>query len=43
MDVVAVLAGGSREVAVLEDFEVDLLISAECLQHGIKTLPRPPE
>ena len=43
MDVVAVLAGVSLEVVVLEDFEVDLLIGAECLQHGIETLPRPPE
>ena len=43
MDVVAVLAGVRLEVVVLEDFEVDLLIGAECLQHGIETLPRPPE
>jgi hypothetical protein len=43
MDVVAVLAGLSLEVVILEDFEFDLLIGAECLQHGIETLPRPPE
>jgi hypothetical protein len=43
MDVVAVLAGVSLEGVVLEDFEFDLLIGAECLQHGIETLPRPPE
>jgi hypothetical protein len=43
MDVVAVLAGVSIEVMVLEGFEFDLLIGAECLQHGIETLPRPPE
>ena len=42
MDVVAVLAGLRLEV-VLEDFEFDLLISAEGLQHGIETLPRPLE
>jgi hypothetical protein len=43
MDVVAVLAGLSLEVVVLEDFEFDLLIGAEGLQHSIETLPRPPE
>jgi hypothetical protein len=43
MDVVAVLAGLRLEVVVLEDFEFDLLISAEGLQHGIETLPRPLE
>jgi hypothetical protein len=43
IDVVAVLAGVSLEVVILEDFEFDVLISAECLQHGIETLPRPPE
>jgi hypothetical protein len=43
MDVVAGLAGLRLEVVVLEDFEFDLLIGAECLQHGIETLPRPPE
>jgi hypothetical protein len=31
MDVVAVLADVSLEVVVLEDFEFDLLLSAECL------------
>jgi hypothetical protein len=43
MDVVTVLAGLRLEGVVLEDFEFDLLIGAECLQHGIKTLPRPAE
>lgn len=43
MDVVAVLAGLRLAVVVLEDFEFDLLISAEGLQHGIETLPRPLE
>ena len=43
MDVVAVLAGLRLEVVVLEDVEFDLLISAEGLQHGIETLPRPLE
>jgi len=43
MDMVAGLAGLSLEVVVLEGFEFDLLIGAECLQHGIETLPRPPE
>jgi len=43
MDVVAVLAGVSLEGVVLEDFKFDVLIGAECLQHGIETLPRPPE
>jgi hypothetical protein len=43
MDVVTVLAGLRLEGVVLEDFEFDLLIGAECLQHGIETLPRPPE
>ena len=43
MDVVTVLAGLRLEGIVLEDFEFDLLIGAECLQHGIETLPRPPE
>jgi len=43
MDVVAVLAGLSLGVVVLEDFEFNLLIGAECLQHGIETLPRPLE
>ena len=43
MDVVTVLAGLRLEGVVLEDFEFDVLIGAECLQHGIKTLPRPAE
>jgi len=43
MDVVAVLAGVSLAGVVLEDFEFDLLLGAEGLQHGIETLPRPPE
>jgi len=43
MDVGAVLAGVSLEGVVLEAFEFDVLIGAECLQHGIETLPRPPE
>ena len=37
------MASVSLEGVVLEDFEFDLLIGAECLQHGIETLPRPPE
>jgi hypothetical protein len=43
MDMVAVLAGLRLEVVVLEGFEFDVLIGAECLQHGIETLSRPPE
>ena len=43
MDVVTVLAGLRLEGVVLEDFEFDILIGAEGLQHGIKTLPRPAE
>jgi len=43
MDVVAVLAGVRREGVVLEDFECDVLLGAEGLQHSIETLPRPPE
>jgi len=43
MDVGAVLAGVSLEGVVLEACEFYLLIGAECLQHGIETLPRPPE
>jgi len=43
MDVVTVLAGLRLEDVVREDFECDVLVGAACLQHGIETLPRPPE
>src|SRR5262249_43365894 len=43
MDMVAVWAGVSRSVVVLEGFEFDLLVGAQCLQHSIETLPRPLE
>jgi hypothetical protein len=43
MDMVAVGEGLRLEVVVLEGFEFDVLVGAECLQHGIETLPRPPE
>jgi hypothetical protein len=43
MNLVAVLAGLRLAVVVLEGFEFDLLIGAECFQHGIETLPRPLE
>jgi hypothetical protein len=43
MDVVAVWAGVRRSVVVLEGFEFDLLVGAQCLQHRIEPLPRPLE
>jgi hypothetical protein len=43
MDLEAGLAGLRLEVVVLEGFACDVLIGAEGLQHGIETLPRPPE
>jgi hypothetical protein len=43
MDLVAVGDGVGAPLAGLDDLEVDLVIGAECLQHGIEALPRPPE
>jgi hypothetical protein len=43
MDLVAVGDGLGAYLACLDDLEVDLVIGAECLQHGIEALPRPPE
>ena len=43
MDMVAVLAGLGLEGVLLEDLEVDVMIGSQGLQHGIETLPRPPQ
>jgi hypothetical protein len=43
MNMVAVFDGLGAHLALLDDIEVDVMIGAEFLQHGIETLPRPPE
>jgi hypothetical protein len=43
MDLVAVSDSLGAHLAGLDDLEVDVVLGAECLQHGIKALPRPPK
>ena len=43
MDMVAVLDSWAVEGLLLEDLKIDVMISSQGLQHGIETLPGPPE
>ena len=43
MDMITVLGGLDVYIVRLEDFEIDLMIGSEFLEHGIEALPRPSE